>query len=231
MPGVPLIFNKLEALKSASFLFPGLISNKYSHLKTFWTILLYIFHCGLIFYLDFGSGTDPFFVSGNFTTFKRIENSFYFYRLELLLKLASELFVLRFLFFHKFNEFRRVPNAIQIFIALKQRITREAGSIRFAQPFDGLVGFSRERVNAGDIISHMMITELVEGKFIDNPGHHRLRRRKIAFEREQFGSVEDHGMVESSPWAMPWEQRLHIFVCRDLKIPLRELWPKVRVWL
>ena len=50
-------------------------------------------------------------------------------------------------------------------------------------------------------------------------------------EREQFRSVEDRGMVESSPWAMPWEQRLHILVCRDLKIPLRELWPKVRVWL
>jgi len=50
-------------------------------------------------------------------------------------------------------------------------------------------------------------------------------------EREQFRSVEDRGMVESSPWAMPWEQRLHIFVCRDLKIPLRELWPKLRVWL
>jgi len=52
-----------------------------------------------------------------------------------------------------------------------------------------------------------------------------------ADEREQFRSVEDRGMVESSPWAMPWERRLHIFVCRDLKIPLRELWPKVRVWL
>ncbi len=50
-------------------------------------------------------------------------------------------------------------------------------------------------------------------------------------EREQFRSVEDRGLVESSSWAMPWEQRLHIFVCRDLKIPLRELWPKVRVWL
>jgi len=50
-------------------------------------------------------------------------------------------------------------------------------------------------------------------------------------EREQFCSVEDRGMVESSVWAMPSEQRLHIFVCRDLKIPLRELWPKVRVWL
>src|SRR4026207_2059209 len=50
-------------------------------------------------------------------------------------------------------------------------------------------------------------------------------------EREQVRSVEDRGMVESSLWAMPWEQRLHIFVCRDLKIPLRELWPTVRVWL
>jgi hypothetical protein len=50
-------------------------------------------------------------------------------------------------------------------------------------------------------------------------------------EREQFGSVEDRGLIESSPWAMPWEQRLHVFICRDLKIPLRELWPKVRVWL
>jgi hypothetical protein len=44
-------------------------------------------------------------------------------------------------------------------------------------------------------------------------------------EREQFGSVEDRGLVDSSPWAM------RILVCRDLKIPLRELWPKVRVWL
>ena len=50
-------------------------------------------------------------------------------------------------------------------------------------------------------------------------------------ERDQFSSVEDHGLIESSPWAMPWEQRLHIFVCRGLKIPLRELWPRVRVWL
>jgi len=50
-------------------------------------------------------------------------------------------------------------------------------------------------------------------------------------EGEQFSLVEDRGLIESSPWAMPWEQRLHIFVCRDLKIPLRELWPKVRVWL
>src|SRR5947207_895462 len=45
---------------------------------------------------------------------------------------------------------------------------------------------------------------------------------------DQF-SLEDRGLIESSPWAMPWEQRQHILVCRDLKIPLRELWPKVQV--
>jgi len=50
-------------------------------------------------------------------------------------------------------------------------------------------------------------------------------------EREQFHSVEDRGPVETSPWAMPNEQRLHILICRDLKMSLRELWPKLRVWL
>src|SRR5438132_9430447 len=50
-------------------------------------------------------------------------------------------------------------------------------------------------------------------------------------EREQFRSVEDRGPIESSAWAMPWGQRLNISVCGDLKIPLRELWPKVRVRL
>ena len=50
-------------------------------------------------------------------------------------------------------------------------------------------------------------------------------------EREQFRSVEDRGPVETSPWAMPNEQRLHILICRDLKTSLRELWPQIRVWL
>jgi hypothetical protein len=49
-------------------------------------------------------------------------------------------------------------------------------------------------------------------------------------ERKHFGSVEDHGLIESSPWAMPWEQRVHVYVCRDLKGTLRDLWPKVRSW-
>jgi dolichyl-phosphate-mannose-protein mannosyltransferase len=50
-------------------------------------------------------------------------------------------------------------------------------------------------------------------------------------EREQFGSVEDLGQVASSPWAMPFERRMHIFLCRDLKISVRELWPRVKNWL
>ncbi len=49
-------------------------------------------------------------------------------------------------------------------------------------------------------------------------------------EREQFRSVEDLGPVASSRWAMPWEQRLRIYLCRDLKVPLREAWPAVKKW-
>ena len=49
-------------------------------------------------------------------------------------------------------------------------------------------------------------------------------------EREQFQSVEDHGLIESSPWAMPWEQRVHVYICRGLKRTLYDLWPKLRNW-
>jgi hypothetical protein len=50
-------------------------------------------------------------------------------------------------------------------------------------------------------------------------------------EREQFRSVEDLGPTESSPWAMPWEQRLHIYLCRDAKGSLPDLWSKLKEWL
>jgi hypothetical protein len=50
-------------------------------------------------------------------------------------------------------------------------------------------------------------------------------------ERELFGSVEDLGQVISSPWALPFERRRHIYLCRDLKISVRELWPRVKNWL
>ena len=50
-------------------------------------------------------------------------------------------------------------------------------------------------------------------------------------EREQFQSVEDLGQVQSSPWAMPNEQALHVFLCRGLKVPLHDFWPKTKNWL
>lgn len=50
-------------------------------------------------------------------------------------------------------------------------------------------------------------------------------------EREQFASVQDLGQVASSPWAMPWEHRQHIYLCRGLKGGLRGFWPRVKNWL
>ena len=50
-------------------------------------------------------------------------------------------------------------------------------------------------------------------------------------ERDLFHSVEDLGQVVSSPWAMPYERRNHIYLCRDLKMSVRDLWPRVKKWL
>jgi hypothetical protein len=57
---------------------------------------------------------------------------------------------------------------------------------------------------------------------IDDPGGE---------EPEQFRSVQDLGPVRSSPWAMPWERRNHIYLCRDLKVDLRKAWPGLKEWL
>jgi len=50
-------------------------------------------------------------------------------------------------------------------------------------------------------------------------------------EREQFASVEDLGQIVSSPWAMPFERRMHVYLCHDLKGNVREVWPQVKKWL
>jgi hypothetical protein len=50
-------------------------------------------------------------------------------------------------------------------------------------------------------------------------------------EREQFATVEDLGQIVSSPWAMPFERRTHIYFCRDLKTSLQEFWPRIKKWL
>jgi 4-amino-4-deoxy-L-arabinose transferase and related glycosyltransferases of PMT family len=50
-------------------------------------------------------------------------------------------------------------------------------------------------------------------------------------EREQFASVEELGQIVSSPWAMPFERRMHVYLCHDLKANVREVWPRAKKWL
>ena len=96
----------------------------------------------------------------------------------------------------------------------------QAGAIDFFGPGHGLPGALSGHQNyylwgPGDYTGELLLV-------IDWPG---------GDEPEQFRSVEDLGPVDSSPWAMPFEQRAHIYLCRDLKVPLREAWPGVKKWL
>ena len=50
-------------------------------------------------------------------------------------------------------------------------------------------------------------------------------------EAQQFRSVDDLGPVDFSRWSMPWEKRNHLYLCRDLKGSVSELWPNVKKWL
>jgi hypothetical protein len=50
-------------------------------------------------------------------------------------------------------------------------------------------------------------------------------------ERELFASVEDLGQIVSSPWAMPFERRTHIYLCRNPKMNVGGLWPRLKNWL
>ena len=50
-------------------------------------------------------------------------------------------------------------------------------------------------------------------------------------ERKLFASVEDLGEIVSSPWAMPFERRMHIYLCRELKGSVSETWPRLKNWL
>jgi hypothetical protein len=52
-----------------------------------------------------------------------------------------------------------------------------------------------------------------------------------AYAQLNSNPVEDLGQIVSSPWAMPWEQRNHIYLCHNLKGSLRDFWPKVKEWL
>jgi len=47
----------------------------------------------------------------------------------------------------------------------------------------------------------------------------------------EFSSVRDYGPLHISQWAMPFEQLPHIYVCRGLKMPMSQLWPRVKKWM
>lgn len=43
-----------------------------------------------------------------------------------------------------------------------------------------------------------------------------------------FERVEQAGTVPHAPYAMPYEQDLPVFLCRGLRMPIRELWPHTK---
>jgi 4-amino-4-deoxy-L-arabinose transferase-like glycosyltransferase len=49
----------------------------------------------------------------------------------------------------------------------------------------------------------------------------------LADKQRVFDSVAIAG-VSSAPYCMPYENNLSIYVCRGLKVPLKELWPRVK---
>lgn len=49
----------------------------------------------------------------------------------------------------------------------------------------------------------------------------------VGDKRELFESVEDMGVV-TSEYGMPYENNLHIYVCRDLRVSLADVWPKLK---
>lgn len=46
---------------------------------------------------------------------------------------------------------------------------------------------------------------------------------------EQYFSHVEEAAVLHHPYAMPFENR-PVYLCRDLKVPLKELWPKLKNW-
>jgi hypothetical protein len=48
---------------------------------------------------------------------------------------------------------------------------------------------------------------------------------------ELCASLEDLGPAGSHPYALPGERRNRIYLCRGLRPPLDQLWPRVKVWM
>jgi 4-amino-4-deoxy-L-arabinose transferase-like glycosyltransferase len=53
---------------------------------------------------------------------------------------------------------------------------------------------------------------------------------QISDKRDQFASVDDAGTA-SNPYCMPYENHLHVYICRGLKTPLATLWPGMKMYL
>jgi hypothetical protein len=55
---------------------------------------------------------------------------------------------------------------------------------------------------------------------------------RVSQERQrQFASIEDAGQIQSSPFALIWEQRMHVYICRGFRYNLAEFWPKTKKWI
>ena len=50
---------------------------------------------------------------------------------------------------------------------------------------------------------------------------------EVGDKADLFEEVMDMGTIES-PYAIPYENHLHIYVCKNLKIPVEELWSKIK---
>lgn len=50
---------------------------------------------------------------------------------------------------------------------------------------------------------------------------------EVGDKSQLFEEVTDMGVVQS-PFAIPYENNLHVFVCRRLKIPVEDLWKKIK---
>ena len=89
--------------------------------------------------------------------------------------------VLRFHLGEKLNELWRLTDAIQTNITGVAGIKVKTGDRRFSQPFDGFRTLPFERIDAGDVVSGMMIERALRGMPAEDDRDHGFCGLKIAF--------------------------------------------------
>jgi hypothetical protein len=50
---------------------------------------------------------------------------------------------------------------------------------------------------------------------------------EVGDKADYFEEVRDMGVI-NSPYAIPYEDNLHIYLCKNLRIPVEELWPQIK---